>query len=212
MTKIKILILTSVLFSCIWLSVLAHLSEKESHFEEKSAMITLVEKTEDEILYDKQVEFFAYDSIEIANETHRLSKQYDIPVPVICALILTESDGINGAVSSANCVGLTQVSEFAVAQYNHVNGTDYSLTECKDNIKINLEVGIWYYNWCVSQVKNTKYVYQNAYLMFNVGCGYYMKYYYDWVNGVNPISGKKYRALDRFKEKLEKSTLHFITY
>lgn len=208
--KNSILILTSILFSCVWLFVAINLIQKEEQFEEQSTCVITIEKTEDEILYEKQVSFFSRDSVEIANETDKLSKQYNIPVPVICALIQTESDGINGAVSSANCVGLTQVSEFAVSQYNNVNGTDYSLIECKDNISINLEVGVWYFNWCLQQVKGTKYLYQNAYLMFNVGYGSYKKFYYDWVNGINPFNNKKYTALDRFRTKLEESTSHFF--
>lgn len=209
--KNSILILTSVLFFCVWLFVAITLIETEVQIEEKPVCITVIEKkTEEEILYEKQISFFSKDSVEIANETNRLSKQYNIPVSVICALIQTESDGINGAVSSANCVGLTQVSEFAVNQYNNVNGTDYSLIECKDNISVNLEVGVWYFNWCLQQVKGTKYLYQNAYLMFNVGYGSYKKFYYDWVNGINPFNNKRYTALNRFRMKLEESTVHFF--
>lgn len=206
MKKVGILALCSVLFSCIWLFVLIHLSEMEKGFKASEPMIMVVEKTEDEILYEKQVEMLGDN---IALHVHRLSKKYEIPAEVVCALIQTESDGINGRVSSANCVGLTQVSEGAVVQYNMVNGTSWELMDCKDDVGLNLEVGLWYFNWCVQQVKNTKYKWQNAYLMFNVGYGYYKKFYYEWVNGRNPLNGKSYGALRRFNGKLEAASAHF---
>ena len=208
--KVELLVLFSALCCCIWSFVLIHLNETQKQFESEPVEIVLVEKTKDEILYEKQVEFFNQDSIEIANQTSKLSKKYDIPLEVIYALIQTESDGINGRVSNANCVGLTQVGEKALLQYNQANQTDYSLSECKDNIEVNLEVGVWYYNWCVRQVRETKHVWQNAYLMFNVGYGHYKKFYDDWVEGINPITNGKYRALNRFKSKLQQATIHFL--
>jgi len=206
--KVKLLFLFSILFSCIWLFALIHLNNVEQTFPQQEEII-LVEIDKEQILYDKQVEFFENNSIFIANKTKELSDKYDIPVSVIYALIETESDGINGRVSKANCVGLTQVSEHALKQYNCVHDTEYTLLECKDNISINLEVGVWYYDWCIQQVKETKHVWQNAYLMFNVGYGNYKRFYYDWIEGINPFNGNKYSALTRFKNKLEKSISHF---
>ena len=206
MKKVGILALCSVLFSCVWLFALIHLSEMEKGFEASEPMMVVVEKTKDDILYERQIEALGE---EIAFHAHRLSKKYDMPAEVVCALVQTESDGINGRVSSANCVGLTQVSESAVIQYNRVNGTSWELMDCKDNAGLNLEVGIWYFNWCVQQVKDTKYKWQNAYLMFNVGYGYYKKFYYEWVGGRNPLTGKSYGALRRFNGKLEAASLHF---
>ena len=206
MKKVGILALCSVLFSCVWLFLLIHLSEIEKGFEASEPMIAVVEKTEDDVLYERQIEALGE---EIAFHAHRLSKKYDMPAEVVCALVQTESDGINGRVSSANCVGLTQVSGAAVEQYNRVNGTSWELMDCKDDVKVNLEVGLWYFNWCVRQVEGTKYKWQNAYLMFNVGYGYYKKFYYEWVNGRNPLNGKRYRALERFNGKLNAASKFF---
>ena len=206
MKKVGILALCSVLFSCVWLFALIHLSEMEKGFEASEPMMVVVEKTKDDILYERQIEALGE---EIAFHAHRLSKKYDLPAEVVCALVQAESDGINGRVSSANCVGLTQVSEGAVVQYNRVNGTSWGLMDCKDDAGLNLEVGLWYFNWCVQQVKDTKYKWQNAYLMFNVGYGYYKKFYYEWVGGRNPLNGKSYGALRRFNGKLEAASLHF---
>ena len=206
MKKVGILALCSVLFSCVWLFALIHLSEMEKGFEASEPMMVVVEKTKDDILYARQIEALGE---EIALHAHRLSKKYDLPAEVVCALVQAESDGINGRVSSANCVGLTQVSEGAVVQYNRVNGTSWGLMDCKDDAGLNLEVGLWYFNWCVQQVKDTKYKWQNAYLMFNVGYGYYKKFYYEWVGGRNPLNGKSYGALRRFNGKLEAASLHF---
>ena len=206
MKKVGILAAFSVLLSCVWLFALIHLSEVEKGFKPSEPMMMLVEKTEDDILYERQIEALGE---EIAFHAHRLSKKYDMPAEVVCALVQTESDGINGRVSSANCVGLTQVSGAAVEQYNRVNGTSWELMDCKDDIGLNLEVGLWYFNWCVQQVKETKYKWQNAYLMFNVGYGYYKKFYYEWVGGRNPLTGKSYGALKRFNGKLETASLHF---
>ena len=206
MKKVGILALCSVLFACVWLFAFLHLLEMEKRFEASEPVITVVEKSADEILYERQSEIFGE---EIAAHTHVLSKKYRLPPEVVCALVQTESDGINGRVSSANCVGLTQVGKSAVAQYNEANGTSWELMDCKDDAGLNLEIGLWYFNWCVQQVKETKHVWQNAYLMFNVGYGCYKKFYYEWIEGRNPLNGKSYGALKRFNGKLEAATLHF---
>lgn len=209
--KVSVLVLISVLCSCIWLlAAISLFNTEEQHFDKDPPKeIVLIEKNEDEILYEKQISFFERNSIEIAEETRKVSLKYNVPIEVIYALIKTESDGYNGVISKSNCVGLTQISEYALSDYNSFFNTSYTLEECRYDIAINLEVGIWYYSWCVEKVGENSSLWEDAYLMFNVGIGYYRKFYDSWIKGINPINNKKYFALNRFTSKLNESNYHF---
>lgn len=176
-------------------------------------------------------------SQEIAESIHKVSKKYNIPIYVLYAIIATESGEFSNknidintignlnkeAHSSYNCIGLMQVSKYALSDYNKYNGTNYSLIDLY-SIGVNIEIGSWFY----SQFETVSNSYIEQYIIYNVGYGEYNKsnkysfYGYDnrwrtdyknsffYLNGVFPpadsnhgLYGKnklpKYAAKERFE-------------
>lgn len=113
----------------------------------------------------------------------KASDAYDCPVPVILAVISTESglasydelspDTITcinvSARSSYNCVGPMQLSSYAVAEYNKFFHTAYVLKDAEIPA-INIDIGVWYFMsrkpYCDS--------WEELYVIYNVGYGQYM--------------------------------------
>jgi hypothetical protein len=176
-------------------------------------------------------------SQEIAKSIQLASKKYNIPIYVLYAIIATESGEFNNkninlntignlnkeACSGYNCIGLMQVSKYALKDYNKYNRTNYNLMDLY-SININIEVGTWFY----SQFKAVSSNYIEQYVIYNVGYGEFNKknknsfYGYDnnwksnyrnsyfYLNGVLPpkdsrhgMYGKnklpKYAAKERFE-------------
>jgi hypothetical protein len=132
-------------------------------------------------------------SNEIGNAVYEASVKHNIPPYVIFAIIATESgrhrtDNINEinimnvnprARSSVDCRGLMQCSKYALADYNRINKTEYTMDDLFD-IDINIEVGTWYY----SQFTTVSDSWTEIYVIYNVGYGNYRKvnpyWFYGW--------------------------------
>lgn len=130
---------------------------------------------------------------KMSNAVFESSGKYGVPVNVILAIIATESN-TNGtskitkenifdvnheARSSAECVGLMQISKYALAEYNKANETEYNLEELYD-IYLNVEVGTWYF----SQLSRLANGWVEQYVIYNVGYGEFNKVncnsFYNW--------------------------------
>ena len=121
---------------------------------------------------------------EMAKAVLDASEKYNVPVYVLYAIIATESGEFGSknitietigninkeACSSYNCIGLMQVSKYALADYNKFNNTNYSLIDLY-SVSINIEVGTWYY----SQFKTVSNNYIEQYIIYNVGYGEFNK-------------------------------------
>lgn len=132
-------------------------------------------------------------SDEIGNAVYEASVKHNIPPYVIFAIIATESgrhrtDSINElnimnvnprARSSVDCRGLMQCSKYALADYNRINKTEYTMDDLF-NIGINIEVCTWYY----SQFTTVCSSWTEMYVVYNVGYGNYKKenpyWFYGW--------------------------------
>lgn len=132
-------------------------------------------------------------SDEIGNAVYEASVKHNIPPYVIFAIIATESgrhrtDSINElnimnvnprARSSVDCRGLMQCSKYALADYNRINKTEYTMDDLF-NIGINIEVCTWYY----SQFTTVCNSWTEMYVVYNVGYGNYKKenpyWFYGW--------------------------------
>ena len=79
--KVRILFLFSFLFCCVWFFVLIHLSNVEKQFGCEQKEIVLIELDKEQILYDKQVQFFERNSIHIANKSKELSDKMIFQFP-----------------------------------------------------------------------------------------------------------------------------------
>ena len=175
-------------------------------------------------------------SHEIANAVLAASEKYNIPVYVIYAIIATESGGrierdhilvSRTAVSSASCVGLMQLSKYAVEDYNHTFGTSYTMNDVY-KIHTNIEIGTWHFNRYRNKTNN---IYA-LYIIYNVGYTEFSKknthWFYDddgkwhsgvsnsyfYMNGVYPPKNdnsgfggahslKRYNPYHRFAETLD---------
>lgn len=132
--------------------------------------------------------------LEITNAVKKASKKYKIPKEVIYAVISTESSiwGINElnsdnfmevnhrAKSSCNCIGLMQVSKYALDDYNRINKTNHSMNDLYD-ISINIEIGTWYF----SQFRTVATTWTEMYVIYNVGYGMYNKNNKYWFYDLN---------------------------
>lgn len=179
----KVIVLAALLF---FISILSFFIKK--HIEKKEQIpqeITVIEQEVKNPLLDKSIEFCNKEfSEEIAVSVLEASKKYNIPVYVIYAIIATESGeyGTNklnidtimsvnkNANSKYNCIGLMQVSKYALADYNKYNGTNYSLLELY-KIPLNIEIGTWFY----SQFDAVATSWSEQYVIYNVGYGDYNK-------------------------------------
>lgn len=131
-------------------------------------------------------------SEELANIILEKSKKYSVEPYVIYALIAAES-GVSShimneknimnvhdkAVSSAGCIGLTQVGKFALADYNNTHGTKYTLEDLY-NIETNIEVGVWHF----CRYRKYEETLTGLYVIYNVGYNEYSSvnpyWFYGW--------------------------------
>lgn len=131
-------------------------------------------------------------SAEIAEAVLYCSVKYNIPVYVIYAIIATESgpstNHINEetimnvnhtAESKFGCIGLMQISpKFALKEYNKYYKTNYTKNDLI-NIKINIEVGTWFYSNFTAITKD----WIELYIIYNVGYSEYNKINKNWFYG-----------------------------
>lgn len=132
--------------------------------------------------------------LDITNAVKKASKKYKIPKEVIYAVISTESSiwgtkDLNDsnfmevnhrAKSSCNCLGLMQVSKYALDDYNRINKTNYSMEDLY-NISTNIEIGTWYF----SQFRTVATSWTEMYVIYNVGYGMYNKNNKYWFYDLN---------------------------
>lgn len=141
-------------------------------------------------------------SNEIGNAVYEASVKHNIPPYVIFAIIATESgrhrtDNINEsnimnvnprARSSVDCRGLMQCSKYALADYNRINKTEYTMDDLF-NISINIEIGTWYY----SQFTTVSDSWTEIYVIYNVGYGNYRKVNPYWFYGRDGLLYNDYK-------------------
>ena len=124
---------------------------------------------------------------KIAHAVLRESERQGIPIPVIYALIGTESDRTRTASitiedsgyfnpkakSSAQCRGLMQISQNALDDFNAFNKFEhnYSWDEMFE-IDKNIEVGVWHFTRYIPSVGED---WVNLYIVYNTGYGNYSK-------------------------------------
>lgn len=87
---------------------------------------------------------------DVYYESKKWCKEYDINHNFFLALMYVESKYENGAVSKKNCVGLCQLGEDAVDQFNTAmwgTGKYYTLEQVRWDWKKNIEVSCWYLSW-----------------------------------------------------------------
>ena len=183
----KTLYTVAYLSICLFVFSMIVLAFKSSLKEEKINEISYIEEIEENIdsSLQKSIDFckkeFAY---ELAESINKASKKYNIPVYVIYAIIATESGEFNNkninidtignvnkeACSGYNCIGLMQVSKYALMDYNKYNNTNYILMDLY-HIDINIEIGTWFY----SQFEAVSNNYIEQYVIYNVGYGEFNK-------------------------------------
>lgn len=141
-------------------------------------------------------------SNEIGNAVYEASVKHNIPPYVIFAIIATESgrhrtDNINKANimnvnprarSSVDCRGLMQCSKYALADYNRINKTEYTMDDLF-NIDINIEIGTWYY----SQFTTVSDSWTEIYVIYNVGYGNFRKINPYWFYGRDGLLYNDYK-------------------
>lgn len=141
-------------------------------------------------------------SNEIGNAVYEASVKHNIPPYVIFAIIATESgrhrtDNINEinimnvnprARSSVDCRGLMQCSKYALADYNRINKTEYTMDDLFD-IDINIEIGTWYY----SQFTTISDSWTEIYVIYNVGYGNFRKINPYWFYGRDGLLYNDYK-------------------
>lgn len=115
----------------------------------------------------------------IANSVIKESDNTGIPAYVIYSIIGAESDRTSiskietesgnfnpDAQSSIGCVGLTQLSQSALTDYNNRHNTHLTLDEVM-NIEKNIEIGLWHYNRYSHKVGDEDWT--SLYIIYNVG-------------------------------------------
>ena len=123
----------------------------------------------------------------IAHAVLREHERYGIPIPVIYALIGTESDKTGTsevsiincgyftprAQSHKNCRGLTQICRNALQDFNNLSKRGYTYTwDDMFDIDKNIEVGVWHY---MRYAKSVDCDWVNLYIIYNVGYGNYIR-------------------------------------
>ena len=86
------------------------------------------------------------DTIELQKKICEYSNKYNLTQEEGFIIVHTESDfKINAYNRYGNAVGLCQITEPCVREYNNMHGTEYTLEQMYD-VDLNLEVGFWYFN------------------------------------------------------------------
>lgn len=145
---------------------------------------------------------------EIALNVFKQNQETGLPIPLIYAIIATESDLHKEANSKAGAKfgrGLMQVSEIGLTDYNWKHGTTYTSSDLY-NISINLEIGCWIYLQNENYIHSSNFTY--LYVAYNIGAKKYNRYKEYYLNDRYP-NGDKYMALNRFKYYYNKYTEYF---
>ncbi|MCF0124391.1 MAG: lytic transglycosylase domain-containing protein [Clostridia bacterium] len=128
-------------------------------------------------------------------------KNCNIPIQDIMAFIFTESgkDDFNGMIfsgkvnhmarSKKNCLGLMQLSQEAVDEFNWKTGNNYAHLDMLDIAK-NIEVGCWY---AFERYEGLYDSAEDAYILYNAGPGNVRKNGYDYYR--NYASTKRFNTL-----------------
>ena len=83
---------------------------------------------------------------ELQKKICEYSNKYNLTQKEGFIIVHTESDfKINAYNKYGNAVGLCQITEPCVREYNNMHGTEYTLEQMYD-VDLNLEVGFWYFN------------------------------------------------------------------
>ena len=83
---------------------------------------------------------------ELQKKICEYSNKYNLTQEEGFIIVHTESDfKINAYNKYGNAVGLCQITEPCVREYNNMHGTEYTLEQMYD-VDLNLEVGFWYFN------------------------------------------------------------------
>lgn len=83
---------------------------------------------------------------ELQKKICEYSNKYNLIQEEGFIIVHTESDfKINAYNKYGNAVGLCQITEPCVREYNNMHGTEYTLEQMYD-VDLNLEVGFWYFN------------------------------------------------------------------
>ena len=83
---------------------------------------------------------------ELQKKICEYSNKYNLTQEDGFIIVHTESDfKINAYNKYGNAVGLCQITEPCVREYNNMHGTEYTLEQMYD-VDLNLEVGFWYFN------------------------------------------------------------------
>lgn len=146
-------------------------------------------KVNEEIIVEEVPEVIEEEEVveevpEVEKLVSSASQKYSVPKEVIYAIIATESNKYGTkditqenilevdelATSKCDCVGLMQISKYALADYNKYNNTNYELEELYD-IEKNIEVGTWYF----SQFNKIASTWAEQYVIYNVGYGEFSK-------------------------------------
>lgn len=145
----------------------------EALVEEKAAQATQTAALakEAQILANAS-NYFDYNySDELAEKTLVVSKKYSVPVFVIYALIMTESRGkLTAYNKNSGATGLMQLTKPAIAEYNRLNDTNYTLSDAWD-MSIALEIGVWFFKYA-SKFIVQPYTYDyftDCYVVYNCG-------------------------------------------
>jgi hypothetical protein len=122
----------------------------------------------------------------------KYSMQYNIPKSTLYTLIYAESRGDTKAYSTADAIGLTQVTQPALTEYNKEMGTHYVMNDLYD-IVVNLSVGVWYFNKLKKDYSIDNW--ELTYMCYFNGPGNYVKYssYYRTHNFLTEGSYNSYR-------------------
>ena len=174
--KIWIIFVFAFILSCF--IIMINNKDFKLYESSKNDIVSKVNVINNNIEYNKVEIFKSEEEKQIASAVEQASKKYGVPSYIIFAIIATESnlygtDNINEhnilevnpkAKSGANCIGLMQLSKYAVTDYNNINNTNLSLNDMY-NISDNIEVGTWYFSRFSKRANN----WVEQYIIYNVG-------------------------------------------
>lgn len=105
---------------------------------------------------------------------------YDVPVPIILAVIAQESAGKISAVGATDDFGLMQITQPALTDFNRATGNTYTLNNMMYSQDKNIQVGTWYLHWTKNFLNGG---WDKAIMAYNAGVGNYRagQQYYDSV-------------------------------
>ena len=206
---IFIVVIWTLVLSLIILLVvrIKHQEVKLSHIEQEIEV--LVEEPEEKTssILEQSIAVCKNEyAVKIAHAVIREYERQGAPIPIIYALIGTESDKTKTseisiincgnfkpwAESGKNCRGLTQVHYDTLCDFNTFNkyGHKYTWDDMFD-IDKNIEVGVWHY------MRYTKYVgydWINLYIIYNAGYGNYTRENKYWIYNPDTFKWETHRS------------------